>query len=66
MGKTKQEKTIDQLLEREKRSNRIKTTSLIAIAALVLGIVIGHFGSIEITSQAQRTVVNSIVLKAEK
>ena len=66
MPKQKTPQTVESLLEREKTKNRRIITGVIFAVGILIGIIGGYFGSIELQAQANRTVVNSIVLKETK
>jgi len=59
------DQSVEAILAKEQKKNRILATVLISAAFLVAGIVLGHFGTVEITAQANSRVVNSIVVSAE-
>lgn len=58
--KTENTATVQELLDAEKKKNRIKTTGILVALALVAGLIGGYFLSIEVTANATSRVVNSI------
>jgi len=51
MSKNNKDIAIEALLEREKTKNRRIITAVLIAVGIMVGIVIGHFGSVEITNQ---------------
>lgn len=56
--------TVEQLLERERNKNRRIVTGVLISVALLAGIVIGYFGSIEIITNAQAKAVSVVTVKS--
>ena len=66
MKAQKEKLTVQDLLDKEKTKNRRIVTAVIFAVGLLAGFIGGYFISIDVTSQANARVVNSIQLSVKE
>jgi len=62
MSKSK-DQSVEAMLKREQRKNRIKTTVMIAAASMLIGVFIGYFQSINIITDVQHQAIQALTSK---
>jgi len=66
MSKVKKEQTIESLKIQAIKVHYRYILAIAILGALVIGVISGYFASIDVISNAQKTVVNSIVLTSKQ